>query len=403
MPYVHEHPEWPDLVWRQEVLADVLAAVRFRQGQHLGKMASLGFDLRSAASLESLTDEVLKSSAIEGERLNAAEVRSSVARRLGLEVAGLPNPSRSVEGVVEMMLDATQNFDAPLSVDRLFGWHAALFPTGRSGMHRIVVGAWRNDCDGPMRIVSGLGDGDNAPPEPQPADTAEERVHFEAPAAHRLDVEMSRFLDWFNRTGHPPGGPSLDPVLKAGVAHFWFVTIHPFADGNGRIARAIADLQLARADGTKDRFYSMSSAIERERDTYYHELETAQRGRLDITGWLQWFLGCLDRSIAQADETLRSILNKASLWQQIGTHPVHDRQRKVINCLLDGFEGALTTSKYAKLAKCSTDTALRDIQDLVERGILVKNQAGGRSTSYRLVDPELGPRDELPNPVPPRD
>jgi len=368
MTYIHQRPGWPKLTWDTEALAGALAAVRHKQGRHLGRMESLGFDLRAEASLTALTDEVVKSSAIEGEHLNPEEVRSSIARRLGLDLAGLPRPSRDVEGVVEMMLDATRNFDAPLTEERLFGWHAALFPTGRSGMHRITVGAWRTGEADPMQVVSGP--------------VGRERVHFEAPEARRLKTEMKRFLAWFN-------GPSeVDPVLKAGVAHFWFVTIHPFVDGNGRIARAIADMALSQADGTKDRFYSMSSGIEKERKEYYRELESAQRGPLDITEWLAWFLGCLDRAIEDADRTLGSVLNKAKLWQRINRQPVNERQRKVINRMLDDFKGHLTTSKYAKLVKCSSDTALRDIRELVERRILLKNRGGGRSTSYRLADPD---------------
>ncbi|MGQ0720685.1 MAG: Fic family protein [Candidatus Eiseniibacteriota bacterium] len=368
MAYIHEWPRWPEFTWDSKALARVLAAVRHKQGRHLGKMEALGFDLRAEASLTTLTDEIVKSSAIEGEHLNPDEVRSSIARRLGLDVAGLPRPSRDVEGVVEMMLDATRSFDMQLTDERLFGWHAALFPTGRSGMQRITVGAWRTGAAGPMQVVSGP--------------IGRERVHFEAPAAERLPTETKRFLGWFNEPSE------IDPVLKAGVAHFWFVTIHPFDDGNGRIARAIADMALSRADGTKDRFYSMSSGIEPERKEYYRQLESAQRGSLDITEWLAWFLGCLDRSIEDADKTLASVLNKAKLWQRINRRPVNERQRNVINRMLDDFEGHLTTSKYARLAKCSSDTALRDIRELLDRAIIVKNPGGGRSTSYRLAEPD---------------
>ena len=368
MTYIHQRSGWPKLAWDTEALAGALASVRHKQGRHLGKMEALGFDLRAEASLTTLTNEVVKSSEIEGEHLNPDEVRSSIARRLGLDVAGLPRPSGNVEGVVEMMLDATRNFDAPLMEERLFGWHAALFPTGRRGMHRITVGAWRTGDAGPMQVVSGP--------------IGRERVHFEAPEAKRLKTEMKRFLAWFNAV------PEIDLVLKAGVAHFWFVTIHPFDDGNGRIARAIADMALSQADGTRDRFYSMSSAIERERKEYYRELESAQRGDLDITKWLTWFLRCLDRAIEDADRTLGSVLNKAKLWQRINRSPVNERQRAVINRMLDDFKGYLTTSKYAKLAMCSSDTALRDIRDLVDRRILLKNPGGGRSTSYRLANPD---------------
>jgi Fic family protein len=368
MTYIHEKPGWPEFTWDSETLAAALAGVRHRQGRHLGKMEALGFELRTEASLTALTEEVVKSSAIEGEQLNPEEVRSSIARKLGLDVAGLPRPNREIEGVVEMMIDATREFDVPLTKERLFGWHAALFPTGRSGMHRITVGAWRTGEAGPMRVVSGP--------------IGREQVYFEAPEAERLEAEMMRFLQWFNAPSE------VDPVLKAGIAHFWFVTIHPFADGNGRIARAIAEMALSQADGTKERFYSMSSGIEASRGEYYLELESAQRGNIDITKWLAWFLECLDRTIEGSDETLGSVLHKAKLWHRINRHPVNERQRKVINRMLDEFRGDLTTSKYAKLARCSNDTALRDVRELLDRGILVKNPGGGRSTSYRLADPD---------------
>ena len=368
MPYIHELTAWPTLTWDSDTLAGPLAAVRHEQGRLLGKMESLGFDLRSEASLIVLTADVVQSSAIEGETLNANEVRSSIARRLGLDAAGLPQPSRNVEGIVEMMLDATQNFAAELTEERLCGWHASLFPTGRSGMSRIAVGQWRPAEAGPMQVVSGP--------------IGKERVHFQAPAAERLNAEMNRFLAWFNEPA------AIDPVLKAGLAHFWFVTIHPFEDGNGRIARAIADLTLARADGIKERFYSMSAQIEAERKTYYSELEQTQRGELDVTAWLGWFLECLGRAIAASEERLASVLRKARLWERINRRPVNERQRLVINRLLGDFQGFLTTSKYAKLAKCSADTALRDMRELLEQGVLVQNPGGGRSTSYRLAEPE---------------
>ena len=366
MVYIHELPGWPDFKWDSEALAGALAAVRHKQGRHLGKMEALGFDFRTEASLTSLTDEVVNTSAIEGQSLNPDEVRSSIARKLGLDIAGLPKPGREVDGIVEMMLDATRNYDAPLTAERLFDWHAALFPTGRSGMGRITVGAWRTGAAGPMRVVSGP--------------IGKERVHFEAPPAERLESEMASFLSWFNMP------PSLDPVLKAAIAHLWFVTLHPFEDGNGRIARAVAEMALSQADGTKERFYSMSSGIEAERREYYLQLESAQRGSLDITAWLAWFLACLDRTIEGADTALSSVLYRAKLWQRINPTPVNERQRKVINRMLDNFKGHLTTSKYADLAGCSNDTALRDIQALLERGIIVKNPGGGRSTSYRLAE-----------------
>jgi Fic family protein len=368
MAYIHEIPGWPDLTWDSDALATPLAEVRHKQGRLLGKMEALGFDLRTEASLTVLTSDVVKSSAIEGETLNPEEVRSSIARRLGLDVAGLPRAGRDVEGIVEMMLDGTGKFSEPLTKDRLFAWHSSLFPTGRSGMAEIAVGQWRPKEAGEMQVVSGP--------------IGRERVHFRAPDAERLESEMQAFIDWFN------GPAAIDPVLKAGIAHFWFVTIHPFEDGNGRIARAIADMSLARADGTKDRFYSMSSQIAAERKEYYQEVEIAQRGDLDITRWLAWFLDCLGRAIDGADQALASVLHKAQLWQRINPTPVNVRQRSVINRLLNDFRGFLTTSKYAKLAKCSPDTALRDIRELLDRGILLQNPGGGRSTSYRLADPE---------------
>lgn len=368
MTYIHELPDWPRFVWDAEALAGTLGAVRHEQGRHLGRMEALGFDLKAEAGLTTLTQEVVTTSAIEGETLDPGEVRSSIASRLGLEAAGLPRPGRGVEGVVEMMLDATQQFRAPLTAERLFGWHAALFPTGRSGMRAITVGAWREPGGGPMQVVSGR--------------MRHETVHFRAPDAERVPAAMQAFLDGFNAPLQH------DPVLQAGVAHLWFLSIHPFDDGNGRIARALTDMLLARADDSEDRFYSMSSAIEAERSEYYRQLEAAQHGGLDITAWLAWFLDCLDRTIRSAGKTLASVLHKARLWQQINQGSVHDRQRRVINRMLDDFQGHLSTSKYAKLAKCSTDTALRDIQELVARGILLKNPGGGRSTSYRLGAPE---------------
>ena len=366
MTFVHESKDWPNLKWDDARLAKSLADVRYRQGLLLGQMKSLGFDLRAEANLKALTTEVIKSSIIEGERLDADEVRSSIARRLGMDLGGTSNASRDIEGVVEMTLNATQNYADPLTKQRLFDWHAALFPTGRSGMRRITVGEWRTDDAGPMQVVSGpLGN---------------ERVHFEAPAAHRVEHEMSMFLDWFNSR------ENIDPVLKAGVAHFRFVTIHPFDDGNGRIARAIADMALARAEKTSQRFYSASAQIEAERTQYYQELESSHRGTANITLWLEWFLGCLRRAIQKADHDLASILRKAKIWDELNKGQVNARQRKVINLLLGDFEGKLSTSKYARIARCSGDTALRDIRDLVQRGILVQNEGGGRSVSYRVND-----------------
>ncbi|WP_145070739.1 Fic family protein [Engelhardtia mirabilis] len=366
MPYIHQHPDWPRFTWSAEALANRLAAVRHRQGVHLGRMQALGFDLRAEANLEVLATEVVKSWAIEGEAIDRDEVRSSLAERLGLELAGLPRPSRAIEGVVAMMLDATRDFSRPLTAERLFGWHAALFPTGRSGLDPITVAAWRPESAGAMQVISGR--------------VGRERVHFEAPAADRLAGEMAAFLDWFE------GGDDVDPVLRAGLAHLWFVTIHPFEDGNGRIARAIGDLVLARADRTGQRFYSLSAQIEAERGDYYRELERAQRGGLDVTAWLEWFLDILERAIAASDGTLERVLRKGRLWQRVGDRSLNQRQRRVLERVLDVFEGKLTSSKYAKLAKCSADTAQRDIRDLLERGLLARNEGAGRSTSYRVPD-----------------
>ena len=366
MRFIYQHRGWPDFKWDISSLSSLLAEVRNTQGRLLGRMDGLGLPLRAQATLTTLTADVTKSSAIEGEFLNQEQVRSSIARKLGLDVAGMVSSSRDIDGIVEMMLDATQNFQQPLTCDRLFAWQAALFPTGRSGMIRITVGGWRTAESGPMQVVSGA--------------IGRERVHFEAPAAERIAGEMDRFLMWLEQD------QGLDPVLKAGIAHFWFVTIHPFEDGNGRIGRAIADLLLARSDGMAERFYSLSSQIEAERTGYYEKLEACQRGGLDITIWLRWFLECFGRALKGAEGLLEEVLRKARLWERINHGPVNDRQRGVVNRLLDGFDGKLTSSKYSKLAKCSTDTALRDIQDLVGRGVLLQSSSGGRSTSYELVE-----------------
>ncbi len=365
--WIHEDPIWPRFTWNSEALSAQLANVRYQQGLLLGKMEGLGFDLKREASLCTLTNDVVKSSAIEGETLNPEEVRSSIARRLGIDVAGITPVSRNVEGIVEIMLDATQAFSMPLTKDRLFGWHAALFPTGRSGMVRITVGEWRTLDAGPMQVVSGP--------------IGREKVHFEAPSADRLEKEMRLFLNWFENTH------DIDPILKAGIAHLWFVSIHPFEDGNGRIGRAISDMALARADGVADRFYSLSTQIESERKDYYNQLEKQQRSSPEITAWLKWYLDCLGRAISSAETSLRNVFFKAQLWAKINQQPVNERQRKIINLMLeDNFKGYMNTSKYAKLAKCSLDTALRDIQNLKERDIFIQNPSGGRSTSYRLPE-----------------
>lgn len=364
MKYIHEESDWPRLAWDNARLAGLLAEARHRQGRLLGRMDGLGFGLQAEASLGMLTADVVKSSAIEGAALDAGEVRSSIARRLGMDAGGAGPASRGVEAVVEMMLDATQNFRAPLTEERLCAWQAALFPMGRSGLHPITVGAWRTGERGAMQVVSG--------PIHDPV------VHFQAPAASRVPEEMAAFLTWFG-SAH-----AIDPLLVAAVAHFWFVTIHPFEDGNGRIARAIADMALARADGTSQRFYSMSAQIEKERKEYYLALERSQRGDTDISEWIEWFLSCLLRALDAAQTTLATTLRKARLWEKAGRFSLNERQRKVLNRLLDGFDGKLTSSKYGKLAKCSADTALRDISTLLEHGLLVQNEGGGRNTSYDL-------------------
>lgn len=362
--YIYEHEDWPQFQWDREKLSELLAQIRYRQGRLIGNMEALGFSLREEAMLQTLTQEVIKSSEIEGEVLDQDQVRSSLARRLGIDIAGSVAADRHVEGVVEMMLDATQNFHQELTSDRLFGWHAALFPTGRSGIHKITVGTWRTGEKGPMQVVSGS--------------YGKEKVHFVAPAAEKLPGEMAAFLNWFNT------GNNLDPVLKAALAHLWFVTIHPFEDGNGRIARAIADMQLARADESPQRFYSMSSQIRKERGRYYDILEITQKGGLDITPWLFWFLQCLDRAFLATNDILANVLMKARFWEKFAGVNLNDRQKTMLDRILNGIEGKMTSSKWAKMAKCSKETAIRDIQDLINKGILMKEDAGGRSTSYIL-------------------
>jgi Fic family protein len=365
MTYIHEQKDWPRFRWDEPRMLRPLAKLRHRQGRLVGHMQGLGFSLRNEAVLQTLTQDVLKSSEIEGELLDSQQVRSSIARRLGIEIGALTPADRNVEGVVEMMLDATQNYAKPLTRDRLFGWHAALFPTGRSGLHKIRVGAWRRDEKGPMQVVSGP--------------IGRERVHYQAPPAKNLTREMAAFLKWID------ADTPIDPVLKAGLAHLWFVTIHPFDDGNGRIARAIADMLLARSEESAQRFYSMSAQIRLERKAYYDMLEATQKGDLDVTLWLEWFLACLDRAIDGANGILANVLAKSRFWQAHAAAPFNPRQRDMLNRLLEGFEGKLTSSKWAKIEKCSQDTASRDIADLIERGVLVKDAAGGRSTSYSLV------------------
>jgi Fic family protein len=367
--YIWQSDNWPS--WRYDLaaLAQPLADVSRAQGLLMGQLVNVGMALRDRASLSVLTEEVIKTSEIEGERLNVASVRSSIARRLGVDIGALAPVDRHVEGVVELVLDATANCHAPVTRDRLFGWHAAPFPTGYSGLVQINAGGWRDDATGPMQVVSGpLG---------------RQRVHFEAPPAEHLESEIDRFLAWANSATYEP------PLIKSGLAHLWFVTLHPFDDGNGRIARAVGDLFLARADGSPQRFYSLSAQIQRERKAYYDILERTQRQSLDVTEWLAWFLATLHRAVDQAQHTLDAVLVKTRFWQRYaapGAVPLNARQVKVINLLLDGFEGKLTSSKWAAIAKCSPDTALRDINDLLSRGVLGRSHAGGRSTSYELND-----------------
>jgi Fic family protein len=362
--YIHERKEWPQFKWEQGRLVTLLADVRHLQGRLLGRMEGLGFQLREEATLQTLTQDVVKTSEIEGEKLDVETVRSSIARRMGLDIGALRPLDRNVEGIVDVMLDATRKHNQPLTQERLFGWHAALFPAGRSGMQRITVGAWRPKESGAMQVISGP--------------IGREKVHFEAPSHDRLKREMSDFVKWCNSE------TQTDLVLKSALAHFWFVTIHPFEDGNGRIARAIADLMLARSEKTAQRFYSMSAQIQQERNAYYDVLEKSQKGTVDITFWIEWYLNCLKRAIAASEKLLETVLVKDQFWKLHAGQFFNDRQRKVINRLLDDFKGKLTNAKWAKLTKCSSDTALRDINDLLERKILAKEQAGGRSTSYVL-------------------
>lgn len=364
MTYIHELPNWPNFTWSSELLTTLLAEVRHKQGLLIGRMESLGFHLREEATLQTLTLDVLKSSEIEEEILNPEQVRSSVARRLGIDIGALVPTDRNVDGVVEMMLDATQNYKQPLTNERLFSWHAALFPTGYSGMSKINIGNWRDDAKGPMQVVSGA--------------IGREHVHFEAPHAENINGEMASFIKWFNLVD------KTDPIFKAAIAHLWFVTIHPFDDGNGRIARALSDMILAKSEKTSQRFYSMSAQIRHERNDYYNLLENTQRSSLDITVWLDWFLKCLERAFDATEVTLSSIMHKADFWNVNADKTINDRQKLIVNKMLDGFEGKLTSSKWAKICKTSQDTASRDISDLIQKGILKKDDAGGRSTSYSL-------------------
>ena len=362
--YVYQRKDWPQFYWDNEVLVLKLSEVRNKQGRLLGKMEALGFDLQNEALLKTLSSDVLYSSQIEGENFNSEEVRSSVARKLGMEFAGMVDSNRFVDGVSEVTVDATKNAHLPLTKERLCTWHAALFPAGKSGALPITVGDYRKDDKGPMQVVSGA--------------MGFERVHFEAPKADKLEYEMHQFLEWFN------SDVSLDGVLKAALAHFWFVTVHPFDDGNGRLARAIADMQLAKSEHVNQRFYSMSSQLLKELKAYYKQLELSQKGDVDVTAWLAWFLDCLKRTLDNTEESLSKVLFKARFWEKHQKTVMNKRQVDMLNKLLDDFKGNLTTSKWAKMQKCSQDTALRDVQDLVSKDVLKKDEAGGRSTNYVL-------------------
>jgi len=362
--YIYDNESWTDFTWDNKKVMIKLGEARNQQGRLLGKMESLGFDLQNEAVLNTLTLDVTKSSEIEGEFLDIEQVRSSIARRLGIDIAGAIESERYVDGIVEMMLDATQKFDLPLTKTRLFGWHAALFPSGWSNLNKITVAGWRKDTTGPMQVVSGP--------------MGKEKVHYQAPGSDSIEPEMIKFLDWFENEHE------IDLVLKAAIAHLWFVTVHPFDDGNGRITRAITDMTLARSDKSIRRFYSMSAQIRAERKQYYEKLEETQKGSSDITEWILWFLQCLVNAINSTEETLSKILQKAEFWKLHSTTILNDRQQKIINRLLDGFDGKLTSSKWAKINKCSQDTALRDIQDLMKKDILQKEASGGRSTNYGL-------------------
>lgn len=365
--YIHKKDNWPDFTWKIEEILNQLSEARNLQGRLIGKMESLGFDLRNEALLDTLTLDVLKSTEIEGEILNPEQVRSSIARKLGMEIAGSVDSDRNIDGMVEMMIDATHNCFKPLTAERLFDWHAALFPMGRSGIFKITVADWRKDTSGPMQVVSGA--------------VGKEKVHFQAPDADLIETEMNRFLKWFNEND------KIDLVIKAAVAHLWFVTIHPFQDGNGRISRALTDMLLAQSDKTSQRFYSMSAQTMIERKQYYEILEKTQKGDLDITEWIKWFLSGLINALKSTDKILIRVLIKADFWNKHSKTIINERQKKLLNKLLDEFEGKLTSSKWAKIAKCSKDTAIRDINDLIGKGILQKKEAeGGRSTNYELVE-----------------
>jgi Fic family protein len=362
--YIYEHKDWPNFIWDAKKLLPLISEVRNKQGRLLGKMASLGFELSNEANLEMLSLEIVKSTEIEGEFLEMDQVRSSIARNLGLQISNLVSSERHVDGIVDLMIDATKNYSKKLSASRLFSWHNSLFPNSKSGLYTISAGKWRNDAKGPMRVVSGA--------------IGKENIHYQAPSHQVINKEIKLFLDWFNTND------STETLVKAAIAHLWFITIHPFEDGNGRISRAITEMLLARSDDQANRYYSMSSQIRKERQSYYDVLERTQQGKLDISKWIEWFLNCLLNAITNSEKILEKVIHKHSFWQNSSSLNLNDRQRKILNMLLDNFEGALNTSKWAKITKCSQDTALRDIQELIEQNILIKSLEGGRSTNYEL-------------------
>ena len=363
--YIYQNKDWPHFTWDSNNFLSELSEARNLQGRLIGRMESLGFDLQNEAILDTITLDVIKSTEIEGEILNPDQVRSSVAQRLGMDTAGYIASDRNVDGMVDMMIDATHNCNTKLTKERLFDWHAALFPMGRSGAFKITVAQWRQGADGAMQVVSGA--------------AGREKVHFQAPEANLVDIEMDQFIEWFNNDN------KTDLVVKAAIAHLWFVTIHPFQDGNGRITRALSDMLLAKSDRSTQRFYSMSAQIRIERKKYYETLEMTQKGTLDITEWIKWFLSCLSNALRSTDEILTKVLFKADFWNKQSKLIVNERQKKLLNRLLDGFEGKLTSAKWAKIAKCSKDSAIRDINSLIKKGVLKKEDAGGRSTSYILI------------------
>ena len=373
--YIYERPDWPEFKWNTDEVLTLFIKVRNLQGRVVGQMGALGFNLKNQANLEILTQDVLRSSEIEGELLNPEQVRSSIIRQLGLNISGLVHSDRNVDGLVEMMIDATENFNKPLNKQRLFGWHNALFPTGYSGIHKVLVGKWRDDLTGPMQVVSGP--------------IGKEKIHYQAPSSSCLEKEMKKFLEWFNHR------QDTDLVIKAALAHLWFVTLHPFEDGNGRIARALTDMILAQSDGQSYRFYSMSAQIRNERKQYYDILELTQKGELDVTEWLQWFLYCLLNALKLSKKILKKVIFKHKFWTNNTSRIENERQKKILNKLLDGFDGKLTSSKWAKIGKCSQDTALRDIKDLIDKQILYKLPEGGRSTGYALIKKSYKPTEKL--------